>query len=172
MPNTSVCSSCPDMMTDMSIETGKSGEAVICPSVSARGCLTRGQLSAPCLTKMFYTCIVFPVRWSNEDGWQAGHVACVRNIKNACKILIGKPEGKRSFGRPRYVWEHNTKMCHTKTMGRWWACVFNWLVEWLMASQEKFCSMELVKSTIIKATKCCIFIVCSWQSLIINVMYC
>jgi hypothetical protein len=23
----------------------------------------------------------------------------VRKIKNACKMLIGKPEGKRSFGR-------------------------------------------------------------------------
>jgi len=26
-----------------------------------------------------------------------GHVACVRNTMNACKILIGKPEGKKYF---------------------------------------------------------------------------
>jgi len=29
---------------------------------------------------------------------------------NAYKILIGKPEGKRSFGRLRHWWEHNIKM--------------------------------------------------------------
>jgi hypothetical protein len=29
---------------------------------------------------------------------------------NACRILVGKPEGKRSLGRPRCRWEDNIKM--------------------------------------------------------------
>jgi hypothetical protein len=30
--------------------------------------------------------------------------------RNACKILVGKPEGKRSLGRPRCRWVDNIKM--------------------------------------------------------------
>ena len=26
------------------------------------------------------------------------------------RVLVGKPEGKRPLGRPRYRWEDNTKM--------------------------------------------------------------
>jgi hypothetical protein len=26
-------------------------------------------------------------------------------VKNACSILVGKPEGKKPFGRPRSRWE-------------------------------------------------------------------
>jgi hypothetical protein len=29
-------------------------------------------------------------------------------MRNAYKILAGKPEGKRSFERPRHRWEDNT----------------------------------------------------------------
>jgi hypothetical protein len=28
----------------------------------------------------------------------------------ACRILVGKPEGKRPLGRPRHRWEDNIKM--------------------------------------------------------------
>jgi hypothetical protein len=31
-------------------------------------------------------------------------------IGNAYKILIGKPKGKRPFGRPRFRWEDNIKI--------------------------------------------------------------
>jgi hypothetical protein len=31
----------------------------------------------------------------------AEHVACLREKRNACRILVGKPEGKRPLGRPR-----------------------------------------------------------------------
>jgi hypothetical protein len=31
-------------------------------------------------------------------------------VRNAYKILIGKPKGKRPFGRPRHRWEDNIKM--------------------------------------------------------------
>jgi hypothetical protein len=30
--------------------------------------------------------------------------------RNACRILVGKPEGKRSVGRPRQRWVGNIKM--------------------------------------------------------------
>jgi hypothetical protein len=31
-------------------------------------------------------------------------------MRNAYKILVGKPEGKILLGRPRYRWEFNIKM--------------------------------------------------------------
>jgi hypothetical protein len=30
--------------------------------------------------------------------------------RNAYRILVGKPEGKRSLGRPRHKWEDNIEM--------------------------------------------------------------
>jgi hypothetical protein len=38
--------------------------------------------------------------------------ACSRNgeKRNACRILVGKPEGKRPLGRLRRSWEDNIKM--------------------------------------------------------------
>jgi hypothetical protein len=30
-----------------------------------------------------------------------GHVACTGEMRNAYKILVGKPEGKRPLGRPK-----------------------------------------------------------------------
>jgi hypothetical protein len=37
-------------------------------------------------------------------GW-AGHVARMGAKRNAYRILVGKPEGKRPLGRPRRRWE-------------------------------------------------------------------
>jgi len=34
----------------------------------------------------------------------------MEKMRNAYKILVGKPEGKRSLGRPRRRWEHNIRM--------------------------------------------------------------
>jgi hypothetical protein len=30
--------------------------------------------------------------------------------RGVCSVLVGKPEGKRPFGRPRHRWEDNIKM--------------------------------------------------------------
>jgi hypothetical protein len=30
-------------------------------------------------------------------------------MRNACRILVGKPEGKRLLGRPRHRWVENIK---------------------------------------------------------------
>ena len=40
----------------------------------------------------------------------AGHAARIELAKNAYRILMGKPEGKRSLGRPRRRREDNIKM--------------------------------------------------------------
>jgi hypothetical protein len=40
----------------------------------------------------------------------AGHVALMGEKRNACRILAGKPEGKRPLGRPRPRFVDNIKM--------------------------------------------------------------
>jgi hypothetical protein len=40
----------------------------------------------------------------------AGNVARIGEKRNAYRILVGKPEGKRSLGRRRRKWEDNIKM--------------------------------------------------------------
>ena len=40
----------------------------------------------------------------------AGHVARTEQSRNAYRVLVGKPEGKRPLGRPRLRWEDNIKM--------------------------------------------------------------
>jgi hypothetical protein len=39
----------------------------------------------------------------------AGHVAPVGENRNACRILVGKLEGKRPLGRPRRKWVDNIR---------------------------------------------------------------
>jgi hypothetical protein len=45
----------------------------------------------------------------------AGHVARMGKKRNAYKILVGKPEGKRPSGRPRRRWVDNIKLDHRGT---------------------------------------------------------
>jgi hypothetical protein len=46
----------------------------------------------------------------------ARHVARIGAMRNAYRILVGKPEGKRPLGRPRHRWVDNIKM-DLKEMG-------------------------------------------------------
>ena len=46
---------------------------------------------------------------SNAAVW-AGHVACMGEDRGVHRVLVGKPEGKRSLGRPRRRWEDKIKM--------------------------------------------------------------
>jgi hypothetical protein len=39
-----------------------------------------------------------------------GHVAHRGERRGACRVLVGKPEGRRSFGRLRRRWEDNIKI--------------------------------------------------------------
>jgi hypothetical protein len=46
---------------------------------------------------------------SRKMRW-ARHVAGMGTKRNAYRILVGKPEGKRPLGRPRRRWVDNIKM--------------------------------------------------------------
>jgi len=39
-----------------------------------------------------------------------GHVACMGEMINAYKILVGNPEGKRPLRRSRHRWKDNIRM--------------------------------------------------------------
>jgi hypothetical protein len=41
---------------------------------------------------------------------RAGHVARMGEKSNACRLLVGKPEGRRPPGRPRRRWLDNIGM--------------------------------------------------------------
>jgi hypothetical protein len=46
---------------------------------------------------------------SRRISW-AGHVARMEEKRNAYRILVGKPKGKRPLGRPRCRWVDNIKI--------------------------------------------------------------
>jgi len=37
----------------------------------------------------------------------AGYAASMGEKRGVYRVLVGKPEGKRPFGRPRHRWEDN-----------------------------------------------------------------
>ena len=39
----------------------------------------------------------------------AGHVARMGEVRGVCRVLVGKPEGKRPLGRPRHRWVDNIR---------------------------------------------------------------
>jgi hypothetical protein len=41
--------------------------------------------------------------------WE-GNVALVGKTRDAYRVLLGKPDGKRPLGRPRHRWDDNIKM--------------------------------------------------------------
>jgi hypothetical protein len=65
-------------------------------------------------------------------------------MKNTCNILVGKPEGRRSFRRPAHKWEDNIRMdlrgirwegvdwIHlVLDRDQWWALVFTVMNFWV-----------------------------------------
>jgi hypothetical protein len=40
----------------------------------------------------------------------AGHVASMGTAEMLCRVLVGKPDGKRRLGRPSCRWEDNIKV--------------------------------------------------------------
>jgi hypothetical protein len=53
--------------------------------------------------------IIIIIIKSRRMRW-AGHVARMGEKRNACRLLVGKPEGKRPLGRPRRRWVNNIRM--------------------------------------------------------------
>jgi len=52
---------------------------------------------------------IIPVGTEKRMRW-AGHVAHIGERRGACRVLVGKPEGKRALGRPHHRWENNMKI--------------------------------------------------------------
>jgi hypothetical protein len=59
----------------------------------------------------------------------AGHVARMGEKRNAYRLLVGKPEGKRRLGRPRCRWVDNIKM---DLLGIGWGGV-----DWIGLAQDR-----------------------------------
>jgi hypothetical protein len=47
----------------------------------------------------------------------AGHVARMGEKRNACRVLVGKPEGKKQLERPRRRWEIILRWIFVREMG-------------------------------------------------------
>jgi hypothetical protein len=54
----------------------------------------------------------------------AGHVEHMGEKRNAYRLLVRKPEGRRSLGRPRRRWVDNIR----KDLGRWDGVMWTGLV--------------------------------------------
>jgi hypothetical protein len=59
----------------------------------------------------------------------AENVARMREKRNAYRILVGKPEGKRPLARPRSRWVDNIKM-DLREIG--WGCM-----DWIYMAQDR-----------------------------------
>ena len=61
------------------------------------------------LNDLYSSPSIVRVMKSRRMRW-AGHVASMGEERGVHKVLVGKPKGKRSLGRPRRRWEDNIKM--------------------------------------------------------------
>jgi hypothetical protein len=70
----------------------------------------------------------------------AGHVARMRKKRNAYRLLVGKPEGKRPLGRPKLRWVDNVRM----DLGE-----VGWVdVDWIGLAQDRNRWRALVNSVL------------------------
>jgi hypothetical protein len=76
---------------------------------------------------------VFETRVLRRMRW-AGHVARIRRKRKAYSSLVGKPEGRRSLGRPRRRWVDNIRV----DLGE-----VGWGdVDWIGLAQDRECGYE------------------------------
>jgi hypothetical protein len=68
----------------------------------------------------------------------AGHVARMREVRGVCRVLVGKPEGKRILGRPMRRWEDNIKMDHQEV-----GCG---VMDWIELAQDRESRRALVNA--------------------------
>ena len=61
------------------------------------------------LNELYCSSTIVRVIKSRRMRWE-GHVARMGETRVVYMVLLGKPEGKRPFGRPRRRWEDNIKM--------------------------------------------------------------
>jgi hypothetical protein len=70
----------------------------------------------------------------------AGHVARMGEKRNAYTLLVGKPEGRKSLGRPRCKWLNNIRMDSVKVG---WGDV-----DWIDLAQDRDRWRALVNSVL------------------------
>jgi hypothetical protein len=58
---------------------------------------------------IYLNCCIIRIIKSRRMRW-AGHVARMGKMRNAYRLLVGKPEGKRPLGRPSRRWVDNIRM--------------------------------------------------------------
>jgi len=65
-----------------------------------------------CIMRSFMICTAHQILfgWSNQEECDGQFVLRMKERGGTYWILVGKPEGKRSLGRPRRWWECNIKM--------------------------------------------------------------
>jgi hypothetical protein len=73
------------------------------------GLCKRGSGENYIIKSLMICTFIFRVIKSRRMRW-AGNVACMGNRIGVCRILVGKPEGKRTLVSPRYRWEDNIKV--------------------------------------------------------------
>jgi hypothetical protein len=61
------------------------------------------------LHKLYCSASIIRMIKSRRISW-AGHVARMEEKRNACRFVVGKPEGKRPLETPRHRWEDNIKI--------------------------------------------------------------
>jgi hypothetical protein len=68
------------------------------------------------LHNLYFSLSIIRINKSRRMRW-AGHVARIGEKRNAYRILVGKPEGKRPLERPRHRWEDNIRMVNSNSGG-------------------------------------------------------
>jgi hypothetical protein len=58
---------------------------------------------------LYFSLIIVRVIKSRSMRW-VRHVARMEDGRGVCRVLVGRPEGKRPLGRPRRRWEDNIKL--------------------------------------------------------------
>ena len=61
------------------------------------------------LNDLYRSPYIVQVIKSRRMGW-AGHVARMGERRGVYRALVGKPEGKKQFGRPGRIWGDNIKI--------------------------------------------------------------
>jgi hypothetical protein len=61
------------------------------------------------LHDLYRSSSIIRIMKSRRMRW-AGHVARMGEKRNACRLLMAKPEGERPLGRPRRRWVDNIKL--------------------------------------------------------------
>jgi len=61
------------------------------------------------LNDLYCSPVIVRVVKTRRMRW-VGHVARMGERRVVYRVLVGKPEGKRPLGRPRYGWEEKIKM--------------------------------------------------------------